>query len=110
MTDNVPEIVSRYLQAADDKDSAGCGACFTADGTVLDEGVTYTGPDAIVAWRESTLAKWTYTTTVTGSEPISAAEYRVTVHVVGDFPGGEVDLKYGFRLRDGLIEALRIVE
>jgi ketosteroid isomerase-like protein len=108
MSESVPDVVTRYLRAADEKDSPGCGACFTPDGTVMDEGVTYSGPDEIAAWRDSTLARWTYTTTVTGSEPVGADAYLVRVHVAGDFPGGQVDLTYRFRLRDGLIESLRI--
>jgi hypothetical protein len=104
-----PEIITRYLMAADTKDPAACAGCFTEDGTVLDEGVTYHGRGEIVRWREETLAKWTYTTTVTGSAPTGADEYRVTAHLEGDFPGGEADLTFGFTLRDGLIAALKIV-
>lgn len=109
-TQTAPEIVTRYLRAADAQDAQGCAACFTDDGTVLDEGVTYTGREEIARWRELTLAKYTYTATVTGSEPLPGGDHRVAVHVEGDFPGGQADLVYGFTLRDGLIAALRIVE
>jgi hypothetical protein len=105
-----PEIIARYLKAADDKDARAAAECFAVDGTVLDEGVTHTGRAEIVAWREFHIGHWTYTTTVTGSEPVSAAEYRVTTHLAGDFPGGEVDLTYLFTVHDGLITALRIAE
>jgi hypothetical protein len=105
-----PEIIVRYLKAADDKDARAAAECFAVDGTVLDEGVTHTGRAEIVSWREDVAGRWTYTTTVTGSEPVSAAEYRVTTHVAGDFPGGQADLTYTFTVHDGLITALRIVE
>ncbi|AHH99817.1 hypothetical protein GCM10010174_44940 [Kutzneria viridogrisea] len=110
LTSTAPEVVTRYLAAADSQDPAACAECFTEDGTVLDEGVTYLGHAEIVRWREKTLGKWTYTTEVTGSEPVSAEQHRVTVRVAGDFPGGQADLTYSFTLRDGLISALAIVE
>lgn len=110
MTGTVPPVVTRYLHAADSKDPQACAECFTADGTVLDEGVTYTGRTEIARWRADTLAKWTYTSTVTGSTPGANGEHRVQVHVEGDFPGGQADLAFGFTVQDELISALRIVE
>jgi hypothetical protein len=109
MTTDAPAVISRYLLAADAQDPEALAACFTADGAVLDEGHTYTGRDEIIAWRHDT-NKWTYTTELTASESISPDEYRITVHLEGDFPGGVVDLNYKFVLRDGLIAALSIVE
>jgi hypothetical protein len=108
MTATAPEVVDRYLDSAKAGDAEALAGCFTADGTVLDEGVTYRGREKIVAWRVALASKYTYTTTVTGSEPAGAGAYRVTVHLVGDFPGGEADLAYRFALRDGLIAALTI--
>ncbi len=110
MNGNAPDVVTRYLAAADAKDPSAVAACFADHGTVVDEGVTYTGRDEIAAWRERSLSKWTYTTTVTGSEPLGADRFRVTVHLIGDFPGGEVDLAYDFTIAGGLIAALRISE
>jgi hypothetical protein len=107
---STPPVVDRYLAAADTGDIAALTGCFTADGTVLDEGHTYTGPAEITGWRESLARQWTYTTTVTSSEPIDAGDYRVSVRVEGDFPGGVADLTYRFTLRDGLISALSIGE
>ena len=110
MNGNAPDVVTRYLAAADAKDPKAVAACFADDGTVVDEGVTYTGRDEIAAWREQTLGKWTYTTTVTGSEAIRADRYRVKVHLSGNFPGGEADLANDFTVAGGLITALRIAE
>jgi uncharacterized protein (TIGR02246 family) len=59
-----PEVISRYLQAADAKDTAAVAACFTEDGTVVDEGHTFTGRDEIIGWREKTISQWIYTTTI----------------------------------------------
>jgi len=103
-----PEIITRYLEAADAKDPQAVAACFTPDGTVVDEGETYTGRAEIAAWRTALLGKYTFTSSLTGSESVSDEEYRVHVHVVGDFPGGVADLTYRFTVRDELISALLI--
>jgi hypothetical protein len=103
-----PEVISRYLQAADAQDPSALAACFTDDGTVVDESHTYTGRDEIIGWREKTASQWIYTTTVTGSEPVGASRFRVTAHLEGDFPGGVADLAFDFTLQGDLISALSI--
>lgn len=105
-----PAVVTRYLAAATANDFDALADCFTAEGTVTDEGHNYRGRAEIIGWRESVASQWTFTSTVTSSEPITANEYRVTVHVVGDFPGGVVDLTYRFVLDDDLIADLTIGE
>ena len=107
MTDT-PGVVTRYLKAGDAQDIPALVACFTADGTVVDEGHTYTGADEIAGWRENTISQWTYTTAVTGSQPLEDGGYRVDVRVEGNFPGGVVDLGYVFVLAGDLIAALTI--
>src|SRR5882757_6476890 len=102
MSDTAPLVVTRYLAAADAGDFPALAGCFTSDGTVLDEGRTYRG-------REELAGTWTYTSSVTASEPVSAQVYQVNVRVEGDFPGGVADLTYRFTLREGLIEDLSIV-
>ncbi len=110
MTVTTPAVVTRYLRAADDQDFEALAACFTPEGTVVDEGNTYRGHDAIVAWRERTAATWEYTSTVLGSEAIGDGEYRVVVHVEGNFPGGTADLTYTFSVDGDRLAALTIVE
>jgi uncharacterized protein (TIGR02246 family) len=103
-----PDVITRYLRAADDQDFSALAECFTEDGTAIDEGATHVGRDAIRAWREAVASKFTFTTTVTGTERVGDDRYNVDVHLVGDFPGGEADLTEAFTLRDGLIEHLAI--
>jgi uncharacterized protein (TIGR02246 family) len=105
---NTPAVISRYLQAADAQDPAALAACFTDDGTVVDEGHTYTGRAEIISWREQTASQWIYTTTITGSEPVSPSQFRVTAHLEGNFPGGVADLAFDFTLKDDLIATLSI--
>jgi SnoaL-like domain len=110
MAPATPPVVTRYLKAANAGDAQGCAGCFTADGVVLDEGVTHRGHAAIADWRTATAAKWTYTTTVTGvREPDAGGEFRLDVRIEGDFPGAVADLTFGFVLDGDLITALRIV-
>jgi hypothetical protein len=109
MTDQAPAVITRYLTAADDRDALALAACFTTDGSVLDESQTFIGHDAIAAWREGLASTYTYTSTVTGSEPQPDGSYRISAHLEGNFPGGVADLAYTFTLRDELIAALTIM-
>jgi len=108
MPDSTPAVVTRYLEAADKRDSTALADCFTPDGTVLDEGHTYTGREQIAGWREALAAKFTYTSTVTASMPVNEHEYRVGARVEGDFPGGVADLTFDFVLAGDLIGHLKI--
>jgi hypothetical protein len=107
---SAPAVITRYLAAAPAGDFVALADCFTVDGTVTDEGHTYHGRAEIIGWRESLASQFTYTATITSSEPITDSEYRVMAHLVGDFPGGVADLTYRFILKDGLIADLTIGE
>jgi hypothetical protein len=107
MTD-VPEVILRYIEAAASDDLDTLTACFTVDGKAVDEGETYEGRDAIRGWREAVRSKYTYTAEVTGTRALGDDRHGVDVHVVGDFPGGVVDLTYAFTLRGDLIAALEV--
>ncbi len=105
----MPEVITRYLGAADNGDSEALASCFTPEGTVVDEDVTYRGRAQIIGWREETAKQWTYTSNVVGSEAVEDGPYRVVVHVEGNFPGGVADLTYFFNLEGDQISALSIV-
>jgi ketosteroid isomerase-like protein len=109
MTTTQPAVIARYLAAAEAQDPQACAECFTEDGTVLDEGRTYRGRAEIAGWRRDLVGRFTYTTTITGSEPAGPDGYRVTVTLEGDFPGGIAHLTYVFALRGDLVADLRIV-
>ncbi|WP_295551098.1 nuclear transport factor 2 family protein [uncultured Pseudacidovorax sp.] len=105
-TTELPQPITAYF-AADRQDPDAVGACFTADATVTDEGRTHAGRAAIRAWKAAASTQYRYTV-----EPF-ALEARddvctVTAHVRGDFPGSPVDLRYRFRLAQGLIASLEI--
>jgi hypothetical protein len=109
MNQDLPKVISRYLTAAADMDLETVAACFTDSGTVVDEDHTYRGREEIVRWREQTARQFNYTATVIGNEKLGENQYRITAHIVGNFPGGEVDLHYDFTLQGDLIEFLTIV-
>ncbi|HEX2592282.1 MAG TPA: nuclear transport factor 2 family protein [Rhizomicrobium sp.] len=104
---NLPEPVAAYF-AADRLDGAAVARCFTRDAVVKDEGHTYEGIDAIRAWKTASAQKYTYT-----SQPIACVQKDgatvVTSHLVGNFPGSPVDLRFFFRLERGKISHLEIV-
>ncbi len=104
-----PAAVRGYLAAAEREDAEALAACFAEDGTVTDEGRTYTGRAEIAGWRRAVAGQWTYTTEVTAVEPVGPDEYLVSAHIEGDFPGGSADLGFRFVLRDELIADLTIV-
>jgi len=98
---DLPDAVGRYLDGAD-------LTAFTDDATVVDEGHTYTGTEAIEKWSTKSAGEYTYTVKPIAVDRIDATHWTVTQHLEGDFPGGVVDLHFRFGLRDGLIEHLVI--
>ncbi|WP_460135407.1 nuclear transport factor 2 family protein [Pseudomonas sp. S1_E04] len=106
MTLALPTAIARYF-AADAAKAGDFSECFTADAVVKDEGHTYVGLSAIQAWKAGTVSKYTYT-----SEPFACEEQGgktvVTSHLVGNFPGSPLDLRYCFSLEGAKIAALEI--
>jgi hypothetical protein len=104
----IPRVIESYQLAHDNRDTATSITCFDADATVIDEEKTYTGSDRIRWWLDNGSAEYTYTRTQTGVEQSADDVFVVTNHLSGDFPGGEVDLRHRYQLRDGLIHRLEI--
>lgn len=103
---NLPEPIGAYFEA-DRRDGQAVARCFTADGTVLDEGRTHAGLAAIEAWKTAAAARFSYV-----AEPLALEKkdrkYIVTSRVTGSFPGSPVDLQYAFTLERGKIGSLEI--
>jgi ketosteroid isomerase-like protein len=108
MTAALPDVISRYVQSAAQADFDTLVACFTEDAAVTDEDVTHRGRAAIRQWREALASAFEYTVEVLGSEAVGEHGYLVTTHVVGNFPGSPVQLRYEFVLRGDLISELAI--
>ena len=103
---NLPEPIAAYFQA-DNQDARAVAHCFTRDAQVRDEGQTHEGIAAIEAWKAETSSRFSYISTPIKLEKMDR-DYLVTSHLVGDFPGSPVDLRYRFTLERGKIASLEI--
>lgn len=113
MTTPLPPVISAYFAAAEHDNVDALVDCFTADAVVIDEDAEWRGQAEIRRWRETVATKFEYTLEVRNARPrpeIDGDErINVQTHLEGNFPGGAVDLDYGFALRGELISALEIV-
>ncbi|MEU4040085.1 nuclear transport factor 2 family protein [Streptomyces collinus] len=106
--DDLPKVITRYLTAHRAHDTATAVTTFTDDATVIDDGNTYQGSVAIEQWLDRSATEFTYTIHLTNAQETDTAHYITTHHLEGNFPGGTIDLRYRFTLRDDLIEHLAI--
>jgi len=105
----LPKIIGAYVKASNDSDMEKFISCFSDQATVLDEGETRKGHEAIRKWFTKTRTEYQFK-----SEPISIEgnnEFIImTAKVIGTFPGSPINLKYQFKVTSGLIDDLRIVQ
>jgi hypothetical protein len=104
---NLPKPIAAYF-TADKGDGEALSRCFTENAVVKDEGHTHKGRAAIKQWKTEASAKYEYT-----SEPFACEEKDrktvVTSHLVGNFPGSPVDLRFFFELEGDKIASLEII-
>ena len=104
---SLPKPIAAYF-AADRGDGEAVSQCFTDNAVVKDEGHTHKGRPAIREWKTDASAKYEYT-----CEPIACEEKEgktvVTSHLVGNFPGSPVDLRFFFELEGDKIGSLEII-
>jgi ketosteroid isomerase-like protein len=103
----LPAAIAAFFTADRAGDADRIAQGFTEDAQVLDERKRHTGREAIRRWMADASTRFDYT-----SEPVAIAEEGgrtiVTSHLVGNFPGSPVDLRYIFELRDDRIASLEI--
>lgn len=104
----LPKVVTRYLDAHRVRDADVAIAAFTPDATVVDDGCTYAGHDAIREFLTKAAAEFTFTSTLIAVEQPGERLWVAVHHVAGDFPGSPIDLRYTFTLQEGLIASLVI--
>ena len=104
---NLPKPIAAYF-SADKGDGEAVSQCFTENAVVKDEGHTYKGRPAIKAWKTDASAKYQYT-----CEPLACegkdGKTVVTSHLVGNFPGSPVDLRFFFQLEGDKIALLEVI-
>lgn len=100
--------IAEFFAADKIANARAVSACFTPDATVIDEGNTYTGQDAIRQWMANASTQYTYTV-----EPFTQSQEGgrtvVSCHLVGNFPGSPVDLRYFFVVQGDKISSLEII-
>jgi SnoaL-like domain len=107
MSVDLPKPIANYF-SADKGDAAAVAQCFTENAVVKDEGHTYNGVDEIRRWKAESSTKYTYTVETIAVEQ-SHGKTIVTGHLVGNFPGSPVDLRYFFELEGAKIASLEII-
>jgi len=105
---NLPAEVAAYMQAASARDTDAVVACFADGAQLVDEGHTWRGRAEIRRWWEGPATKYRYTVKVRGGQRVANDRYVARVRLTGNFPGRTADLRYRFKLRNGLISVLAI--
>jgi ketosteroid isomerase-like protein len=109
MTVELPNPIADYFEADRHKDAEAIARCFAKDAVVKDEGHTYSGHGAIQQWKAHTSTKYSYTSDRIAIT-IEQGRTIVTSHLVGDFPGSPLNLRYYFVLKGGRIAELEIAQ
>jgi hypothetical protein len=104
----VPGVISAYFVAHDEGRTDDALDAFTSGARVFDDGHEYVGTEAIRHWLGAASRTFTYTRTFVSAEPAGEGGWLVVNHLEGDFPGGQVDLRYRFRLDIDWIVELHI--
>ncbi|RST85331.1 nuclear transport factor 2 family protein [Aquibium carbonis] len=104
----LPSPIAAYFEADRSRSADAVAACFRDDAVVKDERKVHAGREAIRRWKAEASTAFSYTV-----EPFAIARDPgrtvVTSHVVGDFPGSPIDLRYLFVLDGDRIAELEIV-
>jgi catechol 2,3-dioxygenase-like lactoylglutathione lyase family enzyme len=104
----LPAAISVYQHAHDRRETSVALSVFAPDARVVDDGREFRGLDEIGEWLATAASEFTFTRTLVSAEPDGAGAWLVVNHLEGDFPGGEVDLRYRFVLDGDLITELVI--
>jgi ketosteroid isomerase-like protein len=104
----LPEVITTYLAAHQARDLDPALARYTDDAVVLDDGNTYRGKREIRDWLSRSASEYTYTSELLATERVDDEHYVAVHRLEGNFPGGVVDLRFEFALRDGRIARLVI--
>jgi hypothetical protein len=110
-TSSLPVPMVRYLgllESARAADPADVVACFTEDAEVIDIDDIRYGHGQIREWWAGPVTAFDYTVEVQFARALGGDRYVARTRLVGDFPGGTVELANRFSIRDGRIAQLEI--
>jgi FAD/FMN-containing dehydrogenase len=102
------DLIDRYFEATRTHDVDALVGLFSSAGVVVDDSKTHRGSLEIRDWRESSTSQYEYTTTLIERQPSGDSGAIVTARLVGNFPGGTVDLQFDFHVAAELITQLTI--
>src|SRR4051794_26486769 len=102
----LPDVIRRYQAAHDRHDTDTALATFAPDARLHDDGHDHHGTDEIRHWLATAASEYTFTRTLVSAEATGDGTWLVVNHLEGDFPGGEVDLRYQFVLTGDRIAEL----
>jgi len=105
---SLPEVVTRYQDAHDRRDTATALSAFAPNARVVDDGREYGGSDEIRDWLDHAASEYTFTRSLLRAESTGDDTWLVVNHLEGNFPGGAVDLRYQFVVSGDLISELVI--
>lgn len=104
---NIPKVIETLINAQNSGDSQIYANCFSDVAIVSDEGNTYNGRIEIKEWIEKAHKKYNML-----MEPVKLEETAVSsvlsVKVTGTFPGSPAILKYHMKIKNELIDSLKI--
>jgi hypothetical protein len=104
---NLPDVISKLLQAQNDFNSAAYANCFSGSAVVFDEGKTYKGRSSIKQWIEDANEK--YHTVLEPVDFTTAGKPSIlTVKASGTFEGSPAKLKFHFELEREAIKSLKV--
>ncbi len=107
MTIALPNVIAAFFAADRSRDPDAVSRCFADTAVVTDEGRSHVGQAAIRDWMAKSTSEFSYTV-----EPFAidgeGDAIVVTSHLVGNFPGSPVDLRYFFKLAGDSIASLEI--
>jgi hypothetical protein len=106
MSISLPKAISDCF-SIDNTDTDAVAQYFSDTAVVKDEGHTYNGLVEIKLWKYSVANKYKYTSVPFSSDNIDG-NIVVMSHLVGNFPGSPIDLRYVFSLEGGKITSLEI--
>lgn len=102
---NLPKVVADLVATQNNFDSLAYANCFSETAVVFDEGKTHNGRKEIENWIEK--ANNDYQATMKPLE-YSATEEILKAEISGNFPGSPLVLYYHLKLKNGLIQSLKI--
>lgn len=102
---NLPKVIADLAKAQHSFDSVAYANCFSETATVFDEGKIHNGKMEIQQWIKK--ANEEYQAVM---KPLEYSETKevLKAEVSGNFPGSPIVLSYHFKLKNGLIESLKI--